>query len=560
MVATRRKRRPEPPEGVGVAAGGYPTVPRARSLACRAPDLVAVCWEPLLNGPADPTELAPSSDRLAWWRCPNYAVCGAVSLTPIRSKHASYRAARGIRECRQCAARARTPPTVTLAQHVPAATLALVPTVENRLGAHQLSSWHTALLTWRCMDDSSHPTYQAVIPRCEGRLPTCPTCNSLAVRRPDLAAEWHPDRNDKTPDQVDYGARYKAWWLCERGHPWEAVVGIRATQDTGCSKCSLAHSSRTEIRLWAELTALFDPLLRENGAATESTRRHTGVWHQIQVLPRPAGPADILLILPAAEPGMAARQVVMEYDSWYRHESRRAEDLEKTTALLDTGCDVIRLRETPLECFSENTVTVPADPSPFENAAAALQELLHRGHLTGQLEKAAHRYLNEKQAIGTRLANARLNARALPDLGPDSLAVQFPELAAEWDVETNGDLTPRQVRPDYSRSTWWICPLGDHYDLSPGNRIRGRNCPYCANKRVNGRNALATTHPQLAAEWHPENAKRPTEVTAGYHGRVRWLCSNRMCGNVWITAVKNRTRNSSGCPDCWDRRRRSASG
>ena len=477
MVATRRKSRPEPPGGVGVAADGYPTVPLERSLAYRAPDLVTRCWDPFLNGPADPAELAPSSDRLAWWRCPNHALCGVVGLTSIRSKHASYRAAGRIRECRQCAARKRVPPVVTIAQHIPEAVLALVSTVENRLGAHQLSRWHAALLTWRCLDDSSHPTYRAVIPRSEARLPTCPTCNSLGNRRPDLAAEWHPDRNDKAPDQLDYGANYRAWWLCERGHAWEAVVGIRATQDTGCPECSLAHTSRTEIRLWAELTTLLDPLLRADSTSTDPTGRHTGVWHQVQVLPRPAGPADILLILPADEPGVAARQVVVEYDSWYHHESRHAEDRAKTAALLNAGCDVIRLRETPLECLSWSAVMVPADPGAFESGAAAVRALLDRGHLAGQLGEIARTYVNEKQAIGTRLANARLNMRALPDLGPDSLAEQYPSIAAEWDVGANGDLTARQVRPNHSRPTWWLCPLGDHSTSRPATASAAGTAP-----------------------------------------------------------------------------------
>lgn len=59
----------------------------------------------------------------------------------------------------------------------------------------------------------------------------------MAVQNPDLAKEWHPSKNGLLiPNQVTPGSGKKVWWLCERGHEWEARVTDRSN-GTGCPYC-----------------------------------------------------------------------------------------------------------------------------------------------------------------------------------------------------------------------------------------------------------------------------------------------------------------------------------
>ena len=61
--------------------------------------------------------------------------------------------------------------------------------------------------------------------------------NSLAAKRPDLAAEWHPVKNGTlTPEQVAAGSNKKAWWIQKYydeftkkwfQFEWEAVINNR---------------------------------------------------------------------------------------------------------------------------------------------------------------------------------------------------------------------------------------------------------------------------------------------------------------------------------------------
>ena len=81
--------------------------------------------------------------------------------------------------------------------------------------------------------------------------------------------------------------------------------------------------------------------------------------------------------------------------------------------------------------------------------------------------------------------------------------------------------------------------------------MRNSGCPYCAGKKVlAGFNDLATTEPEIAAQWHPalNGALTPRMVTAGSHKKVWWLCAE---GHVWKAAIYSRTgKQRRGCPVC----------
>ena len=60
---------------------------------------------------------------------------------------------------------------------------------------------------------------------------------NLAVTAPGLAGEWHPQRNGELrPVDVWPNSNRKVWWLCTKGHEWQATVTSRAG-GTGCPYC-----------------------------------------------------------------------------------------------------------------------------------------------------------------------------------------------------------------------------------------------------------------------------------------------------------------------------------
>lgn len=79
------------------------------------------------------------------------------------------------------------------------------------------------------------------------------------------------------------------------------------------------------------------------------------------------------------------------------------------------------------------------------------------------------------KAIGFDFDGAVFNA------SKDSLAVQYPAIAEEWDKERNGKQAPWKVRPLATEKAWWRCPHCDRpYRLAIRSKvISNSGCPYC---------------------------------------------------------------------------------
>jgi len=64
---------------------------------------------------------------------------------------------------------------------------------------------------------------------------------SLLETHPNVAAQWHPTKNNGlTPSDVLPKSHKRAWWLCDKGHEWDAVICNRTKnkKSTGCPYCS----------------------------------------------------------------------------------------------------------------------------------------------------------------------------------------------------------------------------------------------------------------------------------------------------------------------------------
>lgn len=150
-------------------------------------------------------------------------------------------------------------------------------------------------------------------------------------------------------------------------------------------------------------------------------------------------------------------------------------------------------------------------------------------------------------------ANCPYCANRLIIRGVNDLASTEPALAAQWDREKNGALTPESVSAGSNRVVWWKCSRGHEWQAHIRSRTGSDSgCPYCTGKKVlEGFNDLAAVYPTIANQWHPtlNGDLKPTEVTAGCNRKVWWVCEE---GHIWKTAVCARTakRRHTGCPVC----------
>lgn len=267
-----------------------------------------------------------------------------------------------------------------------------------------------------------------------------------------LLTEWDADKNAPlTPQDISYGSKRKAWWRCERGHSWEASISSR-TRGSHCPVCAgkIAEAGVND------LATLYPQLMEE------------WVWEKNGGL-RPE------TILPSSHKR-----------AWWRC----AEGHE--------WCSHIIVRTRGCGCpYCAKRAIAPEDNSlaaAFPQLAAEWAQGLN-GALTpsdvapGSRRKAwwrcgkDHVWLAEISSR-TRGCGCPYCAGKRINPGENDLASVNPRLAAEWNSERNGALTPQDVTEYSNRRVWWRCSEGHVWRAVIYSRALGDRCgcPVCAGK------------------------------------------------------------------------------
>ena len=202
---------------------------------CKRMDLETVLeqWDAERNQPLTPDNTSYGSKRKVWWCC---------------SKGHSWQAAVHTRTgsgtgCPVCAGKVVQAGDNDLATRFPELAREWHPTRNGSLTPEQVVSGGHRMVWWIC--EKGHEWRAQIKSRTNGcGCPVCanreirPTENDLASRYPQLAAQWHPTKNGSlVPDQIPPGTARKVWWICEKGHEWQASVASRVS-GCGCPVCA----------------------------------------------------------------------------------------------------------------------------------------------------------------------------------------------------------------------------------------------------------------------------------------------------------------------------------
>ena len=125
-----------------------------------------------------------------------------------------------------------------------------------------------------------------------------------------------------------------------------------------------------------------------------------------------------------------------------------------------------------------------------------------------------------------------------------------PDLAQQWDWNSNGKNTPDNTAAHSNKKISWVCDKGHKWDAVVSSRTRGNGCPYCSGrKKIPGVNDLSTLYPDIAKQWDNERNKGsiPNDMSPSSHKKVWWVCSN---GHSYSARIDNRTNLNRGCPYC----------
>lgn len=141
-----------------------------------------------------------------------------------------------------------------------------------------------------------------------------------------------------------------------------------------------------------------------------------------------------------------------------------------------------------------------------------------------------------------------------------SLAELRPDLAAQWHPTRNGDLDPGSIGAGSDKEVWWTnCDAdADHTwmtTIASRTRREEPSCAVCSGNHIQvGKNDLATTRPDLAAQWHPTKNEglTPQMITAGSGKEVWWTNCPVDSEHEWLgsPAARSSKLRPRGCAIC----------
>ncbi|MDP7365999.1 MAG: zinc-ribbon domain-containing protein [Candidatus Pacebacteria bacterium] len=379
---------------------------------------------------------------------------------------------------------------------------------------------------WKCFNGEDHVWKQKVCHRTNGS--GCPFCSgrkaskeySFFTENPKASDEWHPLKNGKLkPYEISPNHVNKVWWLCKRGHEWQATPNGRM-RGRGCPYCH-SKTSVMELMVYSEIKWIFEKVyLRKK------------VFNQ---------ECDVFISeLPLA----------IEIDGVFWHKDRRKKDKLKNKVLSDNSIPIIRLREANLPKIENHDIIYKYGTDELPPIIKLVEFINIYFNLSKN--KRINSYLGDKVLKNEKFFMELLDR--LPDPLPGTSLMELnPNLVKEWHLTKNGNLTPDKITPGSTKKIWWECNKGHEWTAKSAARTgkKKTGCPFCTHQKVGYGNDLASSYPEIAEQWNykKNRSTSPLKVIAGGTKKYWWVCKNN---HEWQATTEKRIAGRN-CPYCANR-------
>lgn len=337
------------------------------------------------------------------------------------------------------------------------------PTKNGSLTPDNVRHSSKKLIWWICKN--GHEWKTAV--QCRTRGHNCPICskrksvkgNDIQTKKPELAEQWHPTKNGSLkPTEVSCSSFKKVWWVCEKGHEWQATVSNRS-HGSNCPYCN----SKRAFKGFNDLETLRPEIAKR--------------WH-----PTKNGdlkPSDVL--------AWSSKRVWWLCDcgeSWEASiAGNRNHMICPTCYQKERGISIQRTFMKKRGSLAKMNPALAVEWHPTKNGALTPADVTVTSvQKAWWLGPCGHEW---EAKIDTR-NNGRgcpvcTSNKILP--GFNDLATKFPEIAKEWHPTLNGDITASDVMPYSNKEFWWLSPCGHEYKAQPHHKCHGQQCPICKKER-----------------------------------------------------------------------------
>ena len=352
---------------------------------------------------------------------------------------------------------------------------------------------------------------------------------NLLKEKKELIKEWNYEKNtDFDIDNITSGSSKKVWWICSKGHEWEAVVHTR-TKGVGCPYCA----GKKAIKGVNDFQTLHPEMLKE--------------WDYDENKKSNLFPDEMLL-------------GSLKLINWICPNGHKYQRSIYDRLNGRGNCPYCTNRKV-LEGYNDLATTNPELLKEWNYEKNNEIGLYPNKITNGGREKIWWKC--DKGHEWNSIARSRIKGHGCPYCsnnlvlkGYNDLAITNPDVLKDWNYERNTNVTPFEISHGSTKRVWWKCDKGHEYNISPAQKIRGKvACPVCSNRQIlKGYNDFATRHPELLEEWNYEkNDKlglKPDEIISAKRIKVWWKCNK---GHEWQSAINDRIRNNklySRCPIC----------
>lgn len=419
------------------------------SLAQAFPDIAAL-WHLEKNGTKTPDDVTPGSPYKAWWVCekggPEHDYDQVVNNKVSQNQGCPY--CSGKRVC----------PSNSLAALYPEIARQWHKALNGDLTPWGVTPGSGKMVWWHCKRNRKHEYQAAVDARTskqrKGANSGCPFCghkrahakNNLAVMFPHIADEWHPKKNRHvTPCDVLPSSHSVYWWQCleEPEHHWQMSCNQRTSKPSRCVYCTghRLHRTNSLATKFPEVAKEWHPTLNGNLTPAKVTAGSNNRVHwQCPIVPSHVYEAAI-------------------------H--------SRTTS--GSGCPYCtNKRADPLNSLTATDPSIAAEWHPKLNGDMT-PDMVTRGSGKTVWWLCPNEHAWEC-VIYIRTLEWR-DCRVCK-----TLAFRFPDIAKEFDVETNFPLTPETISAASSKKVGWVCSDNPEHKwpATVSNRTGSKSgCPHC---------------------------------------------------------------------------------
>ena len=278
---------------------------------------------------------------------------------------------------------------------------------------------------------------------------------------PKIAAEWDSEANTHINPEIDgHSVNQKAWWICDKGHRYDAWVYSRTIDGQGCPYCK-------GKRAWAGFNDL--ATIRPDVLDKWDYEKNT------EFTPSEVTESSHKIVWWKCEKGHSWQARVQTITSLKNGSSRCPYCDGKRAIKGETDLETLHPNLAAQWCYELNDLTPDQVTLGSDKRVWWKCELGHTWEAT-IVSRAGVCKTGCPYCAGRAFLT-----------GYNDLATMRPDIAVQWNYAKNGELTPRFVKYN-SRSdkVWWKCKEGHEWQTTPYARTKknGTNCPVCFRNRL----------------------------------------------------------------------------